>query len=1546
MSQVKKLQSGGQSIGSLTIGGKRYQATPEMIQALSTYLSGYGEAAAPLAGLTSALQSGTNVDYDPVGNVITGMKGKWAGVDNESDDKRDTGKSKWRRKWEATFDTDAHRFRNAVALLSGFSFDDKPKEVPLNLQDIYGNRVFYKYKENEDGTKTLLKDDPQSLEIASRLKAMSDYLSHPEEESKKKYKLADWYSPQRLSGLRALYNQNQSRWQTVLDEIGKRAETGNLTPEDLAFLENFNIGDNKNGIGNSPQDDTSGKLSNADRKKWKDAGYSDDIIKLLEGRASLGNDGVLRMIDGDDWGLGNYASGNIYFNDDFYRYTEPGVSGKLNALKNYTLYKGGLYNRDKITPILNLPGGYNALMQSGDWTKANELIRTWFNPDAPLVNPGKIGEGQYSTFLSRPGYRFGHITGQRKLSDDAKSRLGLDDSDYQLIQYVNLNNPDEHPEDPYRTYKYRYTLLNNNADQIPNVGDISYDDLIAIPDAPDPRELQAHRMVNSGNNSAYRNMYRDDYYNLDNKYSGISIYRDKDNPNENVIIHLPEIYAEDTGGMNIKLPKEVARELMPLLSNKKVLEGILGDATKKDTFIELLSHMVQKWWARNTGSISESNNDTRDITDPFGKNASSERNTDYISNLFGIDKNSARRLWDIIKAYANTGNADSRRANTLVAQLNEDDLPIYGEANGGILKHQHGGVARANTNAIGVTQQNVNTGYTNPKNAAYIGSSKDWTRADDLDVAALIGDLASLGLAIAPGANIGSAIAGFGSSTAKLSADLARGTKGAGWNYLLNLGMDAATLIPILGGGAKGFKVVRAIKKALPTIIKAASAYGLGSAVVTSAKKIANGEKWTVRDVSNVVNGLTAGVAIGKQGGFGRSTTKGKVTTKTMEISGKRGNTVDLSGKKITIEGDEVAAIARKDKSKQADALDELLWSKVKKVTGNNEISKSDALSAVDRTQFDKEVRNWNPFKSGIKGFGKKDVEFNLGAVTKSGDRVPIEATGKGFRDWWHGVDKYNLEYNSQLKGIAPVKVTKKTTTPAKAYELSRTDTNVWANNTRKYRTKGKVESKEIPMSEYQGRSFTSEYTPGGIRKYGRGIGMEVLPGTARYVARVMTPAELKTNRERVYKSIALPQWIKQNEFYTDEPPTGVVMRPVYKKGGKITKAVNGLTTAPFKLSNEEAGKNWRDFLVKSSLNGNFDSQLLLNRMMYDDSLKVSNALKQNDVTPTVTINTSNDLVKDAQVATKRGREGDQSEYPETPYNIDLNVPLNWIRAKHSMNESDKQLQNWLGRPEYHMQAPLLNAPRFIDSGAGDAYQIAANKTRLSKNVNSNAVVNESLLRQRQADAQNLEAQARLARSQEFGKYKAGLDEFNNNIVLQNTDIANKNRQLDWQHDIEDVQMRNANIAEKSKFWDQAAYASQDWYNRQHQIKQNINAFRQYNRELPQIQAWYNNQKEALNRKYNGDFSSSAASSELNALNNILEMKMQGLQLHQLESSLAFPFIAKKGGKIGKNSKVTYSRDPYPELLLQNAKSSSKFVEKLSDSVIKLILQTSPLYVS
>ena len=93
MSQVKKLQGGGTSTGSITIDGIKYEGTPETIANLSRYLAGYGEMSAPLAGLTAAIANGQDVVYSTVGNTITGMNGLWAGVGQNDDKKRNTGAS-------------------------------------------------------------------------------------------------------------------------------------------------------------------------------------------------------------------------------------------------------------------------------------------------------------------------------------------------------------------------------------------------------------------------------------------------------------------------------------------------------------------------------------------------------------------------------------------------------------------------------------------------------------------------------------------------------------------------------------------------------------------------------------------------------------------------------------------------------------------------------------------------------------------------------------------------------------------------------------------------------------------------------------------------------------------------------------------------------------------------------------------------------------------------------------------------------------------------------------------------------------------------------------------------------------------------------------------------------------------------------------------------------------------------------------------------------------------------------------------------------------
>lgn len=321
------------------------------------------------------------------------------------------------------------------------------------------------------------------------------------------------------------------------------------------------------------------------------------------------------------------------------------------------------------------------------------------------------------------------------------------------------------------------------------------------------------------------------------------------------------------------------------------------------------------------------------------------------------------------------------------------------------------------------------------------------------------------------------------------------------------------------------------------------------------------------------------------------------------------------------------------------------------------------------------------------------------------------------------------------------------------------------------------------------------------------------------------------TTRKRIYDTnmgIALPQLIypftdanyQRNQF---KQPSGVVMRPLYKNGGKVVKAQPGVLLNP---------------------------ALVVDNKIAMPQLPTASAVSQ--TTPGLS---GLDRIQSQRTFAYRPipnidientSEADDDKHQGSPLGssslLDLNVPLNWLRAAHSMAQSDKQLQNFLSRPRYYMHAPLLNAPRFIDSGQKAAYDAAANRTRMYKPVTSDATRNDAAIRQRQAEATNLEIQGNLAHSQEVGRYHAALDEFNNQNIIRNTEIANQNRHLDWQHDIEDVQAKNANIAEKSKFFDQAAYATQDWYNRQLGLAQQKRAREAGLDSITSLQKWYTDQ--------------------------------------------------------------------------------------------------------
>lgn len=174
MSQVKKLQNGGNyelvggydpnklstvklepikpvttnnansgNYGSLTIDGIRYEATPEMINNLSSFLGVYGATSAPLAGLTHALQNGRDVVYDSVGNTISGMDGLWAGIDEKANEKRYAPTSNFKKRWQATIHSDPDQFRRALSLLSGYRYvsDSKNNSNTNSPTNIYGKRT-------------------------------------------------------------------------------------------------------------------------------------------------------------------------------------------------------------------------------------------------------------------------------------------------------------------------------------------------------------------------------------------------------------------------------------------------------------------------------------------------------------------------------------------------------------------------------------------------------------------------------------------------------------------------------------------------------------------------------------------------------------------------------------------------------------------------------------------------------------------------------------------------------------------------------------------------------------------------------------------------------------------------------------------------------------------------------------------------------------------------------------------------------------------------------------------------------------------------------------------------------------------------------------------------------------------------------------------------------------------------------------------------------------------------------------------------------------
>lgn len=222
----------------------------------------------------------------------------------------------------------------------------------------------------------------------------------------------------------------------------------------------------------------------------------------------------------------------------------------------------------------------------------------------------------------------------------------------------------------------------------------------------------------------------------------------------------------------------------------------------------------------------------------------------------------------------------------------------------------------------GVVRNTVSSGLQDKQAASMsdVFSGESLSAADKADLAALALDVAGLAsTAVAGVGNVVGAVSGVGSTISTAIADYKRDDDwswGDTGSLILNLGMDAATLVPGLGSVAKGAKALKRIKKVAPILHKTFTALGLTSALPALGKAVA-GEELTINDWRLLANGLTAAT------GVGRNLAGRKYTQ-------KAGSTEIAKPLEVTINGETKKVLFKNNE-----------------VEGFNKLSKADKLAAV-----------------------------------------------------------------------------------------------------------------------------------------------------------------------------------------------------------------------------------------------------------------------------------------------------------------------------------------------------------------------------------------------------------------------------------------------------------------------------------------------------------------------------------------------------------------------------------------------------------------------
>ena len=1130
MSQVRKLLQGNGGIPktyNLILDGQTFTIDDDQLTQINNEIASLDPRyRAYLGGVSGTIASGAFVGSRTENKISA------PALSNLSDKEMEFLKEGKQNIWEAITDSNTYRAKEAInealniisRVINSKKKSDSSKSSKNKLS---ANTIDLDFNTDKDGKRYL---GPTYYDAENRVKQVLEHLKLGDAST---YDVSDWPDFTNVSGwLNNNYKGDYDAANKYFTDLWAKMrnpgfdEAEDYNEQDIAdILKMFNINIDGKSAGDSKKTDVQKQLEAdfKDNPKLYDS-IKDNFVKDKDGIWRLRPDGVFNL--GFDLAPGQ----GIWFNDDFYK-SKLGADLRLLPLKGLTYYNGALYTQDSpiLASILNAENGYNQLMGEGRWDEANNIIWSDFT-DLQRRVPTRLAENQYNKFLSdNPQYLFSNITGAVKNLVDEDGNPYTLGPDEDIIQYVDLDNP--MMVGPYRRYKFDYRVIDKtgNTDKLIS----KFDEIPRT--AAKAFSAWYPRIINS-DNEQYNGRY---FINVEDQYGNDTDYAFYVNPNDpnDVYFHIPNLKARGVNSTDdVALPPEVAQKLLE--TKDKWLPNVISNSRNQKAFGQFISKLLQSKRLQSGVSLI-----------PWNPTAYAAFNSDRatLRNL-GLDDSDVEMILKAMHEASSKGTAGERIARhrrTPPASINKKGGKIEyisKLANGGISGATNNISDKKNSDKVDVKKVNPN----NPAPLTHIGQA-DWQDADTMDLIALIGDLGSLAAAFVPGANTASAAIGAGSSFSRFGADLARDKDwlSATGGLLLNLTMDAATLLPFAGGLAKDAKVIKSIKNALPTIIKAASVYGLGSAVVESANKIANNESWTTRDVANLINGITAGVGIARSGGFGKSSKK-VAKAKDINIKGS-------DGKSLNLRGEDLSEISSKQE------LFDLAFKKAKKDNPNlteDEFVKNfgPKLEALIKDRW---TPGWKP-----KDWTRTSKSKNFKAKTEN-VKESVTPTGNGLHDWWYGVGPNQFAYRSAIKDNAKQASLVRTTGGAKSKRM------VWDG-----KSWVEVSSKEVPVWDGGWARSSVHSSAGGENPNNLPavvqeamIPVQTRQMQTRTVLNPKTSTSTVTRKDGIKvdknlydlikrQSIAVPQLFGP-QYFGNEPEHSTL--PQHKKGG-IIKAQKGYT--------------------------------------------------------------------------------------------------------------------------------------------------------------------------------------------------------------------------------------------------------------------------------------------------------------------------------------------------------------------------------------------------